>query len=84
LFFKRGPRLGAARHRRDPGAVRPETARTRARSRRSRAARVGGSLPARAIEDAGGALRPSIAIVIFLGTSTLEATHGWFPGKNLS
>ena len=83
-LFKRGPRLDAARRRRDPGAVRPETARTRARSRRSRAARVGGSLPARAIEDAGGALRPSIAIVIFLGTSTLEATHGWFPGKSLS
>lgn len=69
-LFKRGPRLDAARRRRDPGAVRPETARTRARSRRSRAARVGGRLPARAIEDAGGALRPSIAIVTFLGTST--------------
>ena len=65
-------------------AVRGVASRTRARSRRSRAARVGGRLPARAIEDAGGALRPSIAIVIFLGTSTLEATHGWFPGKNLS
>ena len=44
---------------------------------------AGASPPARS-EDAGGALRPSIAIVIFLGTSTLEATHGWFPGKNLS
>lgn len=80
-LFKRGPRLDAARRRRDPGAVRPETARTRARSRRSRAARVGGRLPARAIEDAGGALQPSIAIVTFLGTSTLEATHGWFLAK---
>ena len=42
LFFKRGPRLGAARHRRDPGAVRPETARTRPGSRRSRAMRGDG------------------------------------------
>ena len=42
LFFKRGPRLGAARHRRDPGAVRPETARTRPGLRRSRATRGDG------------------------------------------
>jgi hypothetical protein len=48
------------------------------------APRGGTGASARAIEDAGGALRPSIAIVIFLGTSTLEATHGWFPGKSLS
>ena len=54
VAFQRGPRLDAARRRRDPGAVRPETARTRARSRRSRAARVGGSLPARAIGRRGG------------------------------
>ena len=41
-LFKRGPRLDAARRRRDPGAVRPETARTRPGSRRSRATRGDG------------------------------------------
>ena len=70
LFFKRGPRLGAARHRRDPGAVHPETARTRPGSRRSRATRGDGRVRPRDRRRGGGAPRPSIAIVTFLGTST--------------
>ena len=77
LFFKRGPRLGAARRRRDPGAVHPETARTRPGSRRSRATRGDGRVRPRDRRRGGVPCDLPSPSSPFSALRRHETTPGW-------